>query len=67
MVSRQPFFIQVVRVMKFFPSKTYQILVLKAEDQGKPGLKWNHGHSDGVAIDSTPSEIVYIVYWVEKW
>ncbi|WP_413172359.1 hypothetical protein [Anabaena azotica] len=46
-----------------FP-KTYQILVLKAQDEGKSGFKWNHGHSYGVAIDSTASEIVY---WVEKW
>lgn len=46
-----------------FP-KTYQILVLKAQDQGISGFKWNHGHSYGVAIDSTASEIVY---WVEKW
>ncbi|GCL39820.1 hypothetical protein SR1949_49500 [Sphaerospermopsis reniformis] len=46
-----------------FPS-TYQILVFKAQDQGKPGFKWNHGHSYGVAIDSSASEIIY---WVEKW
>ncbi|TAF06440.1 MAG: hypothetical protein EAZ77_12160 [Nostocales cyanobacterium] len=46
-----------------FPN-TYQILVLKAQHQGKPGFKWNQGHSYGVAIDSSTSEIVY---WVEKW
>lgn len=46
-----------------FPN-TYQILVLKAQDQGQPGFKWNHGHSYGVAIDNSTSEIVY---WVEKW
>ncbi|MBK1990830.1 hypothetical protein A0J48_025540 [Sphaerospermopsis aphanizomenoides BCCUSP55] len=46
-----------------FPN-TYQILVLNAQAQGQPGFKWNHGHSYGVAIDSTTSEIVY---WVQKW
>jgi hypothetical protein len=46
-----------------FPN-TYEILVLKAQDQSQPGFKWNHGNSSGVAIDSSASEIVY---WVEKW
>ncbi|MBD2292552.1 hypothetical protein H6G06_03390 [Anabaena sphaerica FACHB-251] len=46
-----------------FPN-TYQIFVFKAQAQGQPGFKWNHGHSYGVAIDSSTSEIVY---WVEKW
>ncbi|MEA5620484.1 hypothetical protein VB711_21945 [Cronbergia sp. UHCC 0137] len=46
-----------------FPN-TYQILVLKAQDQGQAGFKWNHGHSYGVAIDLAASEIVY---WAEKW
>ncbi|WP_016952265.1 hypothetical protein [Anabaena sp. PCC 7108] len=46
-----------------FP-QTYQIFVLKAQNQGQPGFKWNHGNSYGVAIDSSASEIVY---WVEKW
>ncbi|MEA5551970.1 hypothetical protein VB713_13545 [Anabaena cylindrica UHCC 0172] len=46
-----------------FPN-TYEILVLKAQAQGQPGFKWNHGNSYGVAIDSSASEIVY---WVEKW
>ncbi|MFM2062219.1 MAG: hypothetical protein RLZZ507_1889 [Cyanobacteriota bacterium] len=46
-----------------FPN-TYQILVLKAQDQGQPGFQWQHGHSYGVAIDSSASEIIY---WVEKW
>ncbi|MBD2690706.1 hypothetical protein [Anabaena catenula] len=46
-----------------FP-QTYKIFVLKAQDQGKPGFKWNHGNSYGVAIDSSTSEIVY---WAEKW
>ncbi|MDB9376199.1 hypothetical protein [Nodularia sphaerocarpa] len=43
---------------------TYTILVLDAKDRGTPGFKWNHGHSYGVAIDSSASEIVY---WAEKW
>ncbi|MBE9199323.1 MULTISPECIES: hypothetical protein [unclassified Nodularia (in: cyanobacteria)] len=43
---------------------TYTILVLDAQDRGTPGFKWNHGHSYGVAIDSSASEIVY---WTEKW
>ncbi|MEA5515092.1 hypothetical protein [Nodularia sp. UHCC 0506] len=46
-----------------FPA-TYEILVLDAKDTGTPGFKWNHGHSYGVAIDSSASEIVY---WTEKW
>ncbi|MDB9309662.1 hypothetical protein PN471_13675 [Aphanizomenon sp. CS-733/32] len=46
-----------------FPS-SYEILVLKAEDKGQPGSKWNHGNSHGVAIDVTSSEIIY---WAEKW
>ncbi|AFZ59089.1 hypothetical protein H6G54_23280 [Anabaena cylindrica FACHB-243] len=46
-----------------FPN-TYEILVLKAQAQGQPGFKWNHGKSYGVAIDSSASEIVY---WLEKW
>ncbi|TVP63340.1 MAG: hypothetical protein EA343_08415 [Nodularia sp. (in: Bacteria)] len=48
---------------KSFPP-TYEILVLNAKDRGKPGFKWNHGDSYGVAIDSSASEIVY---WAEKW
>jgi len=43
---------------------TYEILVLDAKDRGTPGFKWNKGHSYGVAIDSSASEIVY---WAEKW
>lgn len=43
---------------------TYQILVLKAQSQGKPGFKWNHGSSYGVAINSTTAEIIY---WAEQW
>ncbi|WP_089094119.1 hypothetical protein [Nodularia sp. NIES-3585] len=43
---------------------TYEILVLDAKDKGKPGFKWNHGYSYGVAIDSSASEIIY---WAEKW
>ncbi len=46
-----------------FPS-SYEILVLKAEDKSQPGAKWNHGNSNGVAIDVTSSEIIY---WAEKW
>lgn len=46
-----------------FPA-TYTIFVLDAQDRGKPGFKWNHGHSYGVAIDISASEIVY---WAEKW
>ena len=46
-----------------FP-KSYEILVLKAEDQSQPGAKWNHGNSHGVAIDVASSEIIY---WAEKW
>ena len=46
-----------------FPA-SYEILVLNAQDQGKPGFKWNHGDSYGVAIDSSAAEIIY---WVEKW
>ncbi|MEA5581745.1 hypothetical protein VB620_10390 [Nodularia harveyana UHCC-0300] len=46
-----------------FPA-TYKILVLDAEDRGKPGFKWHHGYSYGVAIDISASEIVY---WAEKW
>jgi uncharacterized protein (UPF0128 family) len=46
-----------------FPS-SYEILVLKAQDQGQSGFKWNRGYSYGVAVDSTHSEIVY---WAEKW
>lgn len=46
-----------------FPA-TYEILVLKANNKGTPGFKWNHGDSYGVAIDSSASEIVY---WGEKW
>ena len=41
-----------------------RILVLKAEDKSQPGAKWNHGNSNGVAIDVTSSEIIY---WAEKW
>ncbi|BAY61212.1 hypothetical protein NIES22_12730 [Calothrix brevissima NIES-22] len=56
----------------FYTSKTsvdsfppsYEILVLDAQDQGKPGFKWNHGYSYGVAIDSSTSDIVY---WSEQW
>lgn len=43
---------------------SYEILVLDAQDQGKPGFKWNHGYSYGVAIDSSTSDIVY---WSEQW
>jgi hypothetical protein len=46
-----------------FPA-SYEILVLNAQDQGKPGFKWNHGDSYGVAIDSSAAEIIY---WAEKW
>ena len=46
-----------------FPA-TYEILVLKTEDKGRPGFKWNHGDSYGVAINSSASEIIY---WFEKW
>lgn len=46
-----------------FPN-TYKILVLKAKDQSQVGFKWNHGHSYGVAINDSASEIVY---WVENW
>ncbi|MEH2386727.1 MAG: hypothetical protein V7K14_13315 [Nostoc sp.] len=46
-----------------FPT-TYEILVLNAEDKGRPGFKWNHGDSYGVAINSSASEIIY---WSEKW
>jgi hypothetical protein len=49
--------------MESFPP-SYEILVLDAQDQGKPGFKWNHGYSYGVAIDSSAAEIVY---WAEKW
>ncbi len=43
---------------------TYEILVLDAQNRGTAGFSWNHGHSYGVAIDSSTSEIVY---WVEQW
>ncbi|QKQ76161.1 hypothetical protein [Nostoc sp. TCL240-02] len=46
-----------------FPA-TYEILVLNADDKGRPGFKWNHGDSYGVAINSSASEIIY---WSEKW
>jgi len=46
-----------------FPA-TYEILVLDAADKGRPGFKWNHGNSYGVAINSSASEIIY---WAEKW
>ncbi len=48
---------------EIFPS-SYEILVLKAEDKSPPGSKWNHGNSNGVAIDVASSEIIY---WAEKW
>lgn len=43
---------------------SYEVLVLNAVDKGRPGFKWNHGNSYGVAIDSSASEIIY---WAEKW
>lgn len=43
---------------------SYEIVVLNAEDKGRPGFKWNHGNSYGVAIDTSASEIIY---WAEKW
>ena len=46
-----------------FPA-TYEILVLNADNKGRPGFKWNHGDSYGVAINSSASEIIY---WYEKW
>jgi hypothetical protein len=46
-----------------FPA-TYEILVLNTNDKGRPGFKWNHGDSYGVAINSSTSEIIY---WSEKW
>lgn len=46
-----------------FPA-TYEILVLNTENKGRPGFKWNHGDSYGVAINSSASEIIY---WSEKW
>ncbi|MCG6137215.1 MAG: hypothetical protein MET45_21705 [Nostoc sp. LLA-1] len=46
-----------------FPT-SYEILVLDAQDQGKPGFKWHRGNSYGVAIDTSASEIVY---WAETW
>lgn len=46
-----------------FPA-SYEILVLNADDKGRPGFKWNHGDSYGVAINSSTSEIIY---WSEKW
>ncbi len=46
-----------------FPA-TYEILVLNTKDKGRPGFKWNHGDSYGVAINSSTSEIIY---WSEKW
>ena len=42
----------------------YEILVLNTEDKGRPGFKWNHGNSYGVAINTPASEIIY---WSEKW
>ena len=46
-----------------FPAN-YEILVLNTDDKGRPGFKWNHGDSYGVAISSSASEIIY---WSEKW
>lgn len=46
-----------------FPD-SYGILVLGAEAGGSSEFKWNHGHSYGVAIDISTSEIVY---WFEYW
>jgi hypothetical protein len=46
-----------------FP-KSYEILVLGTDNQGKATFKWNHGDSYGVAIDPSSAEIVY---WAEKW
>jgi hypothetical protein len=46
-----------------FPA-SYEILVLDAQDQGKPGFKWHRGKSYGVAINTSASEIIY---WSEKW
>ena len=46
-----------------FPAN-YEILVLNTEDKGRPGFKWNHGNSYGVAINTPASEIIY---WSEKW
>jgi hypothetical protein len=46
-----------------FPD-TYEILVLDTTDKGRPGFKWNHGDSYGVAINSSKSEIIY---WAEQW
>ncbi|WP_392530590.1 hypothetical protein [Nostoc sp. C117] len=46
-----------------FPD-SYEILVLDATDKGRPGFKWNHGDSYGVAINSSASEIIY---WAEQW
>ena len=46
-----------------FPA-SYEILVLNTEDKGRPGFKWNHGNSYGVAINTSASEIIY---WSEKW
>lgn len=43
---------------------SYEILVLNAKDKGRPGFKWNHGDSYGVAINNSASEIIY---WAEKW
>ena len=46
-----------------FPD-SYEILVLGAEPGGSSEFAWNHGHSYGVAIDVSASEIVY---WFEYW
>lgn len=46
-----------------FPN-SFEVLVLdaKAHPDGNPS--WNHGHSCGVAIDTSASEVVY---WAECW
>jgi hypothetical protein len=46
-----------------FPS-SYEILVLDAKDEGKPGFNWHRGQSYGVAINTSASEIIY---WAEAW
>jgi len=43
---------------------TYKILVLDSRPAGSSEFEWNHGHSCGVAIASSVSEIVY---WLEYW
>jgi hypothetical protein len=42
----------------------FELIVLRAEDLGGSGPRWNHGVSSGVALDPMAGRVVY---WYSAW